>query len=411
MPSFAYKALTIDGKDVSGVLDAPDRAAALHELHSRGTSVTDLAEDDGRPLLALVRRGGARGPRIRPRQLAILTRQIATSLEAGLPLLNALQVVGAELDHAPSRALLKHLGERVQKGVSFSDALAEYPTVFSPMYVRLTRVGETGGMLDAVLSQLADVLERAAELRERVKTASIYPAILLLVGLASVTIIVTFIVPSILASLGTDKVLLPWPTRVLMAATDCLTAYWWLLFGGIAGAALLWRRFVTRGAGRVRWDAVKLRTPILGRLIRQADAARFARSLGILTKSGVTITQALSVVGDTIQNTVIRRAVGDLAASIQAGESIAPPLQRSGQFPALLVQMVRVGENAGRLDEMLLRAAAIHESEARVTLDRLVNVLPVVLILVLACVIGFIAAALIVAILEFQSLGGGIPLR
>lgn len=412
MPSFSYRAMTVAGQDVSGVVEAADRAEALRELVARGTCVTELAEKDGRSLLGFTRREGHERIRIRQKQVAILTRQLATSLEAGLPLMSALHVVGSEMEHAPTRALLQRLGERVQEGASFSDALAEHPKVFSPMYVRLARVGETGGMLDAVLGQLADMLERSGELRERVKTASIYPAILMIVGLASVVIIVTFIVPRILESLGTDKVLLPLPTRMLMAASDFVGMYWWLLLGGTVAIVAGFRQFVLRGPGRPGWDALKLRMPILGRLTRQTEAARFARSLGILTKAGVSITQAMAVVIDTLQNTVIRNAVSSLAQSIQGGESIALPLQRSGLFPPLLVQMVRVGENTGKLDEMLLRSANVHESEAKVTLDRLVSVLPILLILVLACVIGFIAGGLILAIVEFQSMGvGGMPGR
>ncbi|HOW68972.1 MAG TPA: type II secretion system F family protein [Phycisphaerae bacterium] len=412
MPSFSYRAMTVEGQDVSGVVEATDRAEALRELVTRGTCVTELAERDERSLLGFSRREGCGQIRIRSKQVAVLTRQLATSLEAGLPLMSALHVVGSEIDHSPTRTLLCRLGQRVQEGASFSDALAEHPKVFSPMYVRLARVGETGGMLDVVLGQLADMLERAADLRERVKTASIYPAILTVVGLASIVVIVTFIVPRILESLGTDAVSLPLTTRMLMAISDFVGAYWWLLLGGAAAVSAGFRQIVLRGPGRPGWDALKLRMPILGRLIRQTEAARFARSLGILTKAGVSITTAMAVVLDTLQNTVIRNAVSELARSIQGGESIAMPLQRSGLFPPLLVQMVRVGENTGRLDEMLLRSANVHESEAKVTLDRLVGVLPVLLILVLACVIGFIAGGLILAIVEFQSMGvGGMPGR
>lgn len=407
MPSFSYRAMTVAGQDVSGVVEAVDRAEALRELVARGTCVTELAEKGERSLLGFTRRASQERIRIRAKQVAVLTRQLATSLEAGLPLMSALQVVGSEMEHAPTRTLLQRLGERVQEGTSFSDALAEHPKVFSPMYVRLARVGETGGMLDAVLGQLADMLERSAELRERVKTASIYPAILMIVGLASVAVIVTFIVPTILESLGTDAALLPLPTRLLMKASDFVGAYWYLLLGGTVAATAGFRQFVLHGPGRGGWDALKLRMPILGRLIRQTEAARFARSLGILTKAGVSITQAMAVVLDTLQNLVIREAVSELAQSIQGGESIAMPLQRSGLFPPLLVQMVRVGESTGRLDEMLLRSANVHESEARMTLDRLVGVLPILLILVLACVIGFIAGGLILAIVEFQSMGAG----
>lgn len=405
MPTFAYKALSAQGEEVAAELEAADRTAAVRELAARGVSVTEIRPAGGRGgLLA----GGSDAPlRVRPKQLANLTRQLAVSLDAGLPLMAALDVMGQELDHAPSRELLKRLGQRVQQGANLSDALAEHPRVFGSMFVRLVRVGETGGMLETVLAQLADMLERQVGLRERVKSASIYPAILLLVGAISVVIIVSVIFPRIIASLGAETFMLPWPTRALLAISDLIGAHGILLLIALAVAAGAWRQLVLRGTGRPWWDGVKLRVPILGRLVRQLEAARFARSLGILAKGGVTITEALRVVHDTIQNSVLRAAVHSLAESIKSGESIARPLQRCGLFPPLLVQMVRVGENTGRLDEMLLRAADVHESEARVTLDRLVSVLPVLMILVLACVIGFIVAGLVLAIVEFQTTGFG----
>jgi len=417
---FAYKALNNFGADVSGELEAADRSVALRELSLQGVNVVDLAEDRGRwGLLSMRGILSARKTqkaeaeatpeklRVSVKQLATITRQLAVSLEAGLPLMNALDVVGEELDHAPSKQLLRELGERVQQGASLSDALAEYPKIFSVMYVHLVKVGETGGMLDAVLTQLADMLERQTELRERVKTASIYPAILLLVGLVSVVVIVAFIVPRIVESLGVEPRLLPLPTRMLLGISGFIWNHWLILFVLVAGGVISFRQFVLRGSGRLWWDRTKLRTPILGRLIRQLEAARFARSLGILARGGVTITEALIVVRDTIQNLIMRDAVYKLAESIKSGESVAKPLQRSRLFPPLLIQMVRVGENTGRLDEMLLRSAAVHEAEVRVSLDRFVNILPVAMILLLAGVIGFIVGALVLAIVEFQTTGAG----
>ncbi len=403
MPSFTYKAVGVSGQDVVGELDAVDRRTALRELADRGACVTEIIEKKQLPGISLI--GGSRSLRISSKQLAIMTRQLATSLHAGLTLLDSLDVMREELEHAPSGELLKRLGVRVQEGVSLSQAMSEQGKVFSPLYVRLVRVGETGGVLDTMLAQLADMLERQNDLRERVRTASIYPAILLLMGLGSVIIIVTVIMPSIIESLGVPVSMLPLPTRIMLAISDFIGARWVLLLVGSAAVAIAWRHYILRGFGRTWWDRTKLRVPILGRLISQMESARFARSLGILVKGGVTITDALSAARDTIQNSVMRSAMVELTASIQSGESISRPLQRCGLFRPLLVQMVRVGENTGRLDEMLLRAADVHEAETKVTLDRFVTVLPVLLILVLALVIGFIVAALVLAIVEFQTTG------
>jgi type II secretory pathway component PulF len=406
MPTFAYKALDARGQAIAAELEAADRSTAVRELTAQGVNVTEINERRDGVARLLPGTGTAR-LRVGRKQLAYLTRQLAVSLDAGLPLISALNVMSHELDHAPSRELLQRLSEKVQHGAALSAALRDYPNVFQPMYVRLVEVGETGGMLETMLNQLADMLERQNELRERIQSASIYPAILLLVGILSVVIIVTAIVPRIIESLDAETFLLPWPTRVLMATSAFIGGYWWLLLILIVAAVIGWRRLILHGPGRRWWDTTLLRIPILGRLTRQSESARFARSLGILTSGGVTITEALNVVQDTVNNIILRDALHNLTESIRAGDSIARPLQRSGHFPPLLVQMVRVGENTGRLDEMLLRAAGVHESEARVTLDRLVNILPVLMILALACVIGFIVAGLVLAIVEFQTTGFG----
>jgi len=407
MPSFRYTALTSTGESVAADLDAADQAAAVRELAQRGISVVDIKPHAAGLTAWVGRREVGSRLRVGTKRLAYLTRQLSVSLEAGLPLLTALGVMRSELDHAPSRELLQRLADRVQHGESLSAALAEHPQIFPPLYVTLVQVGETGGILEQVLAQLADMLERQLELRERIRSASIYPAVLLAVGLISVAIIVTVIVPSILDAISADPRLLPWPTRVLMATSDFVgRSGAWLLV--LVVAAVVAARFALRRPNvRHAVDGVKLRVPIWGRLIRQRETARFARSLGILTRGGVTITEALGVVTETLENAPIRAAVRRLADDIRGGKSLSRPLAQSGLFPALLVQMVRVGENTGRLDDMLLRAAAVHESEARVTLDRIVNILPVAMILALACVIGFIVAGLVLAIVEFQTTGFG----
>lgn len=406
MPTFAYKALSAQGQSLAAELEAADRAAAVRELAARGVCVTEIRARGARVTAWLTPAGGGT-LRVGPKRLAYLTRQLAVSLAAGLPLMSALEVMGQELEHAPSRELLRRLGERVQQGASLSDALAEHPRIFFPMYVRLVRVGETGGVLESVLEQLADMLERQVALTERVKSASIYPAILLLVGLASVAIIVTVIVPQIIGAVGAETLVLPWPTRVLMGLSDFVGAHGLWVALALVAAVVGWRQYVLRGPGRPWWDRMKLRIPLVGRLTRQAEAARFARSLGVLARGGVAITEALAVVRDTLQNTVLRDAIHKLAESIKAGDSIARQLQRCGLFPPLLVQMARVGESTGRLDEMLLRSAEVHEAETRVALDRLVSVLPVLMILGLAVVIGFIVAGLVLALVEFQTTGVG----
>jgi len=228
MVRFVYKAVDANGREIGGELESLNRVSALRELTAQGTFVKNISEVKEETFSIFHKREQDGGRlRVRPKHLANLTRQLAISLEAGLTLMTAMQAIGEELDHKPSRELLVRLEKRVQQGGSFSEALADYPTIFSPMYIRLVKVGETGGALDVILSQLADILERQLELKERVKTASIYPAVLMMVGIVSVVIIVTAIVPRIVASLGTETFLLPLPTRMLMGMSNFIGSFWW----------------------------------------------------------------------------------------------------------------------------------------------------------------------------------------
>ena len=279
--AFATSSTSTRGK---GFFKASNRVSALQELAARGTFVTQIAEKRERVFSFFQKSDQPEKIHVRPKHIAVLTRQLATSLEAGLPLMTALEVIGKELDHKPSRELLKKLSERVQQGDSLSDARTTQR--FSARCILGWSRSANPAGCSTQFSQLADMLDRQIELRERIKTASIYPCVLLLVGIASVVIIVSVIVPRIVGSLGTETFLLPWPTRLLMGLSDFLRNFWWLLLVLLAGVVVGWRQMVLRGPGRLWWDKVKLRIPILGRLITQIEASRFSRSLGFLSRPG-----------------------------------------------------------------------------------------------------------------------------
>jgi type II secretory pathway component PulF len=403
MPQYTYIALDAGGAAASGVVEAGDRAAALAQLMQRELFVTDLGEQ-APPRSAwgsLPRWGGS----VRPRAKAAMMRQLATALEAGLPLLTALRTVQDQSPPGALRDLAADLASRVQHGQSISEAMAAHPRVFSKLESSMTRVGETAGKLDEVMAYLADFCERDLEVREQVRSAATYPVFVLSLALVSVVVIVTVILPRVVGAVaeGTGAAALPAPTRLLLGLSGLLTHWGWLmaLVAVAAGAGL--RRWSRTPGGRLALDRLKLRLPLYGPAVRRVAVARFTRTLGTLSRSGVHILEALGVLRDTLGNEALAREIDKVAAEITQGQSIAEPLRKTGQFPPLLTQVIAMGEKTGRLDELLLRAAATYEKETAVAIGRVMSILPAALIVLLACVVAFILASVLLPIIEMQT--------
>jgi type II secretory pathway component PulF len=416
---FTYKAVDRAGAHVSGVVDAADRRSAVAALKGRGHLVTELIEKvQGRaqtgggaatlqlPQLPQLPRWG--GGRVASKDVYAMTTQLSTAVRAGLPLLNCLELLRKQQRRPGMRHLFDHLTKAVSGGMSLSEAMGEHKKVFSPLYLSMIRVGETGGILEQTSSHLAMILGREEKIKANMKTASAYPVFLLGLGIASATLIVTVMLPRILATVDTGVAAMPMPTRVLMGISASLRALFtsvggWVVLGGLVAGLVALHRW-TRTAGRVQWDAFKLNIPVLGPVLRTIAVGRFARTLGALTKGGVTILEALAVVRDTLGNEVLARQIDEVAEKVKRGESLADPLEESGYFPPLLIQIVAIGEQTGKLDDLLLNAADTFDTDADAAINRFMAIFPAVLILVLAVVIGFIIAAALLPIVT-MSLG------
>ena len=419
MGQFFYKAVDRSGGHVAGTIQAVDRRSAVVALADKGHFVTELGEEAQKPgvkgdehvTLDLSRflKFGSR--KVSSKDLLAMTSQLSTALRAGLPLMNGLELI-REQQHKPAmKEMLGDLVEAVSSGQSLSEAMAKHKKVFSPLYISMIRVGETGGILDETSAQLAEILNRDEKIKTNMKNASAYPIFVLCVGLASVAIIITWILPKILATITGGVAVLPLPTRMLIAMSDFMkglftTVYGWLAIAG-AIAGLYWLTRWTRGGGRIKWDTFKLRIPVLGSVLRTIAVGRFARTLGALTKGGVIILEALSVVRDTLGNELLGREIDVVAEKVKRGEPLADPLGESGYFPPLLVQITAIGEQTGKLDELLLNAAETFDAEADSAINRFMAIFPALLILVLALVIGFIIAATLLPIVVMQ-LGAGV---
>ena len=403
---------------MAGTVDAADRRSAVAALTGRGHFVTELIEqgrqrarsgEEAAPLEmpALLPFGGRR---IASKDILAMTTQLSTAVRAGLPLLNCLELIRKQQHKPAMRRIFDSLVKSVNGGQSLSEAMTE-TRAFSPLYLSMIRVGETGGILEETSQQLASILSREEKVKTDVKSASAYPIFVLFMGFVSAAVVLIGILPRILATVDVPASAMPLPTRILMDASGLLrtlflTVPGWVGLIGAVAAVYALRRW-TRGAGQLEWDAFKLKIPILGPVLRTIAVGRFARTLGALTAGGVTILEALSVVRDTMGNELLAREIDTVAEKVKRGEALAEPLEESGYFPPLLVQIVAIGEQTGKLDELLLNAAETFDTDADAAIKRFMDIFPALLILILALVIGFIIAAALLPIVQ-MSLSAGV---
>jgi len=414
---YSYKAVDGSGGHVTGVVEAADRRSAVAALTGRGHLVTELVDKAQHRQARESTASAVAWPslprigwRVSSKDILAVTTQLSTAVRAGLPLLNCLDLIRKQQRKPAMRQLFDDLVGSVNAGKALSEAMAEHREVFGPLYLSMIRVGETGGILEQTSAQLAMILAREEKVKTNMKNAAAYPIFVLAVGLISATIIVAVILPKILATIDVAAGALPLPTRILLGISDFIRA----LFTSVAGylvltilvAGLIGFRKWTKTGGRLAWDRFRLGVPVLGSVLRTTAVGRFARTLGALTKGGVTILEALGVVRDTLGNEVLARQVDHVAEEVKRGESLADPLEASGEFPPLLVQIVAVGEQTGKLDELLLNAADTFDADADAAINRFMSIFPAVLILMLALIVGFIIAAALLPIVN-MSLSAG----
>ena len=414
MGLFSYKAVNRAGGHITGTIEAADRKGAVAGLLEKEQFVIELAEGKSAPdgesgdialpnLTGFIKLGSRR---ITGKDILAMTSQLSAALRAGLPLLNALEIICEQQHKIVMRDMMSGLVESVSSGQSLSEAMAKYENIFNPLYLSMIRVGETGGILEQTTAQLMGILERDEKIKTSMKNASAYPIFVLSLGIVSVIVIITWILPNILDTISGGEMVLPWPTKVLLALSSFLKTYGWLVAIAIAVVWIYLTKW-TKTKGRIQWDTFKLRIPILGSVLRTIAVGRFARTLGALTKGGVSILESLSIVRDTLGNELLGRGIDDVAENVKAGTSLAEPLARSGYFPPLLVQITSIGEQTGELDELLLNAADTFDAEADAAIAKFIAIFPAVLIMLLALVIGFIIAATLLPIVIMELGGAG----
>lgn len=405
MALYRYQAVTLAGATEAGDIDAPTPAAVAERLHERGLIPLRIEPTDAqRPAASMSLPLWGRANTVRPADVAVFTQELATLLRAGLPLDRSLEILISLAASEPVRALLSQVRDDVRGGASLSAAMEARRGVFSRFYISMLRAGEAGGALDVVLERLSEFMERSRELRETVQSALIYPAILVAVAVLSVVVLLVWVVPQFSAMFESSGKALPLPTQIVIAAGDFVAHWWWALILGGAGLWWWFSRQMQQPDSRLAWDRRFLRLPLLGDLIAKVEVARMSRTLGTLLGNGVSLLTALSIVRETLGNRVLSESLGAVAAQLKEGKGLGKPLMQTGLFPKLSVHMVMVGEETGKLQEMLLRVADVYDREVRSAVKRMLSLLEPVLILGLGLVIGAIIMSILVAILSVNDL-------
>ncbi|MFG0328670.1 MAG: type II secretion system F family protein [Phycisphaerales bacterium] len=427
MPTFHYQSVTTTGQSTTGTIDAIDRSEAIRLLRQRGELATRV-EPLNEAMIVLPGGGGSGGGNgvaaaasvgggsidaevgrsrtaraMTKQELASFIRELATALEAGLPLMNSLRAVARQASSARQEATVKFLIARIEDGRSFAQAAAEWGAPFDDMTVGMIRAGEASGKLEIVLLQLADLLDRDAEVRRSVRGALVYPAILIVVLSLGVAIIVGIIIPRILETIEGQVSALPLPTRVVKGFADFIATWWVFLIGVIICAVVGWRAAMRQPEFKLRVHRTMLRIPVVGEVLRNVAVARFARTLGTLMSSGLPVMEALVVTRDTLGNKAMENVIDEVTEKVRGGKSIADPMERSGYFPPLLIQIISLGERSGRLDEMLSQAAHSLDRKTEASIKLFMTLLPPAIVLSMAVVVVFVLAAVLLPLVEMQS--------
>jgi general secretion pathway protein F len=406
MPVYQYRGYRADGGSATGIVDAESPKVARLKLRKDGVFPTEMEEQEGsgKSFAAHSRRtpisGGGRSAALTVNDVALMTRQMATLLVAGLPLVDSLGVLMDQSEKKTIKSLLADVREAIRGGASYSAVLERYPKDFSPIYVHMVRAGESSGALDQILFRLAEFLEKQLALKNKVTNAILYPAIMLVVGTLILFFLVTFVVPKITAVFLHSKQALPWPTVVLMEVSRFCADYWMVLLGFTLGTIWMMRRLLGTEAGQLARDRAVLRIPLIGEVARMVSISRLASTLATMLSSGVQLLDALDVSRRVMNNRVLEQAVEEARQNIREGETIAEPLKRSGEFPPLVTHMIAVGEKSGEMEEMLRRIGQIFDGEVDRVITRFTSLLEPVMIVVMGVIVLFIVVAILLPIFE-----------
>ncbi len=394
MPTFTYKA-RVRGKMQSGEVEAEDEKAAISKLKLKKIRVTTVKGKGGGSALF-----GPKVHKITTRDVVIFTRTFSTMVDAGLPLVQCLDILGKQSDNPTLGEKILSVKANIEAGNNLSDSLKKHPKIWDSLYCNLVEAGEVGGILDIILRRLAAYIEKAEKLKKKIKTAMVYPGAIMTVAFVVVAFLMVFVIPSFASVFAGGGQELPGPTQIVMDVSDFFRDQWWVMIGGAAAFIFIFKKVYATERGNIEIDRIALKLPVFGDLIKKVSVAKFTRTLGTLISSGVPLIEALDICARTSGNKIVEQAVFKTIESIKEGESIAAPLSREDVFPPMVVQMIDVGEASGSLDKMLTKIADFYDEEVDAAVDGLTTLMEPALMVFLGIVIGFIVIAMYLPIFK-----------
>lgn len=407
MAVFEFRGINSAGKEIKGVRDAENVRALRALLRKDGVILTSaLEEAEAKKKKAREVDFGRYFRRVSALDVSMATRQLATLLKAGVPLVESMSALIDQMENPELKTALTQTRDKVNEGSSLADALRAHPAIFQPLFVNMVAAGEASGTLETVLARLADFLESQTKLKNKVTAALAYPGFMALMSLVTIGIMMVVVVPKVTSIFEDFQQALPWYTRLLIFTSDVFIGYWWLLLALIAGGVYAWRRWVSTPEGRHTWDRWLLTLPMFGKLFTMVAVSRFSRTLSTLLASGVPLLQAMEITRNVLGNVELMRVIEEAAGSIREGESIAAPLKRSGRFPPIVTHMIAIGEKSGQLEEMLENVAAAYDTQVETRVQTMTSLLEPAMIVVMGGISGSIAFSILMPLMRINEFVG-----
>ncbi|MGN6391671.1 MAG: type II secretion system F family protein [Gemmatimonadales bacterium] len=397
MPMFEYTARSQTGQIQKGQMDVASKDDVTAYLRKNRLIMVSVREAPKQIKLSLG------GPRVKTRDIVIFTRQFATMINAGLPLVQSLTILAQQTENKALAEVTRAVVYDVESGNTLADAFSKHPKAFTPLYVNMVAAGEAGGILDTILLRLATFLEKNDALVRKVKGAMVYPGVIITVACVAIAVLLIFVIPTFQSMFASANLELPLPTRIVIGMSNFLIHFWWAILLAIGGIVFGVRSYYNTPAGRLQIDSAMLKSPVLGDVLRKSAVSRFTRTLGTLVSSGVSILEGLEITAKTAGNQVVHNAVMESRQSIAGGETIAAPLEKSKVFPPMVISMIAVGEQTGGLDEMLSKIADFYDEEVDVAVSALLSLMEPAMIVILGVIVGGMVIAMYLPIFDMMN--------
>ena len=409
MAVFEYRGILVtSGKPTKGFRDAENAKSLRSTLRKDGILLTVATETKAKSEQEGKKKGGfSFGGRASAADVAVMTRQLATLIGAGIPLFESLTALVDQVEQEPIRQALREVREKIREGTSFAKALEAHPKIFPDLYVNMVRAGEASGTLEQVLERLTSFMEAQAKLRGKVTSALAYPILMIIIGVSLISVLMVAVVPNVVQIFQSMNEALPWYTSLLIVTSDFLSGYWFIILPTILLSAYWFRRWTKTPSGKLKWHDWLLRAPIFGKLILMLSVARFSRTLATLLSAGVALLPAMDIVRNVLGNAVLEKIVVDAIGSIREGQSIAEPLKKSGRFPPLVTHMISVGEKSGKLEGMLESVSDAYDAAVEARVQVVTSLLEPLIIVVMGAGVAFIAMAILMPLIQMSSFAGG----